>query len=231
MPPPPAPVGAVSKKKKWGLSSVFGSSEKHLPPVDEHTGYAGSSLKRTQSGNQPRPVDPATILDPKKAKKEAERQAREVEKQKREAAVERQKERARAVMQKREGAVKQGQDFELNASSSFEPSKLTNVNNLGAGSSANLGQTASGSRASLALPHPAGQSAVSVHSHESGGSQSVSIAALAQRDRMEMERDPLYGARHKARRRDDDLDHSRSSLDINSLKSRSALTIGTVDSE
>jgi meiosis induction protein kinase IME2/SME1 len=38
-------------------------------------------------------------------------------------------------------------------------------------------------------------------------------------------------SRHKARKRDGDDDHSVSSFDVNSLKSRSVLTVGTVDSE
>lgn len=220
VPPPIIPMAPepIGKKKKWGLSNVFGSSEKHLPPVVENVSSSSSSLKRTQSGSQP----PRVELDPKKAKKEAERLAREAEKQKRELAVQQQKERARAVMRKRDGVIDQGVDFEASASAILEPSRTDPRSTL-----------ASGSRVSLAQVHSrqASQSAPSIHSQESGRSQSVSIAALAQRDRMEMERDPLYASRHKARRRDDDLDHSRSSLDINSLRSRSALTIGTIDSE
>lgn len=132
------------KKKKWGLSSVFGGgggSDKSSEAA--HEDYPGtSSLKRTQSGSNPatrlamsqlpamstppnhspQASDSASIhapsvpvagsgsgqtaiLDPKKAKKEAERQARELEKAKREAAARAQKERARAVLQKREQLV------------------------------------------------------------------------------------------------------------------------------
>lgn len=71
--------------------------------------HSGSSLKRTPSERsihapeQPptQPIQPAASLDPKKAKKEAERLAKEAEKAKREAAQKAARDRARAVMQKR----------------------------------------------------------------------------------------------------------------------------------
>lgn len=74
-------------------------------------GTSGSSLKRTpsersmhapeQPPTQPQPQQPIMPLDPKKAKKEAERLAKEAEKAKREAATKAARDRARAVMQKR----------------------------------------------------------------------------------------------------------------------------------
>jgi len=72
-------------------------------------GNSGSSLKRTPSERsihapeQPptQPQQPTMPLDPKKAKKEAEKLAKEAEKAKREAATKAARERARAVMQKR----------------------------------------------------------------------------------------------------------------------------------
>jgi meiosis induction protein kinase IME2/SME1 len=106
-----------SKKKKWGLSSVFGGSHdktpSSLPSANIVPLTTNASMSRTQFGAKatdrfqsqvvlPTPqIDISTITDPKKAKKEAERQAKELEKAKREAAERAQKERARAVMQKR----------------------------------------------------------------------------------------------------------------------------------
>lgn len=282
-PPAAAPVASVGKKKKWGLSSVFGSSEKHLPVVDEGsvgTGYQGSSsssLKRTQSGNHPdaRIMPMATLIeDPKKAKKEAERQARELERAKREAAERAQKERARAVMRKREQLIEAKRATNSKAELEFgdsgfnlqaeAPSQLRAtpsqayippVHPQGSGSALQLGASATGSQHQLQhYPGmPASQSVSSVRSHESArshhsGHSQLSAAALAARDRME---DGLghglppgqaqgqghgphsvsRGNRHKARRRDDDDDHSMSSFDVNSLRSRSVLTVGTIDSE
>lgn len=70
------------------------------------TSQSGTSLKRTpseRSVHAPEPVAPAPTvpLDPKKAKKEAERLAKEAEKARRDAAQKAARDRARAVMQKR----------------------------------------------------------------------------------------------------------------------------------
>ncbi|GHJ89790.1 hypothetical protein NliqN6_6192 [Naganishia liquefaciens] len=106
-----------SKKKKWGLSSVFGGGHEKtsspLPSANIVPLTTNAPISRTQAGAKATDrfqsqvvlttpqVDISTITDPKKAKKEAERQAKELEKAKREAAERAQKERARAVMQKR----------------------------------------------------------------------------------------------------------------------------------
>lgn len=209
---------AISKKKKWGLSSVFGSSEKHLPPV--HETYSGSALKRTQSGNPA--VEPES-LDPKKAKKEAERQARELEKAKREAAVRAQQERARAVMRKREQI--EGQEMARTKNPELGASSLASA--LGPGQTyprEHHRQPVSASLTSI----PSGESTHALSSVMPGSSRHLSAANLGMRDPLE-DKDPAN--RYKARRRDGDGDHSVSSLDVNSLKSRSVLTVGTVDSE
>ena len=106
-----------SKKKKWGLSSVFGGGHDKtsapLPSANIVPLTTNAPISRTQAGSKATDrfqsqvvlttpqVDISTITDPKKAKKEAERQTKELEKAKREATERAQKERARAVMQKR----------------------------------------------------------------------------------------------------------------------------------
>ncbi|WVR06050.1 hypothetical protein IAU60_003078 [Kwoniella sp. DSM 27419] len=257
MPPPIEPtIGAAraeklavtGKKKKWGLSSVFGGADKsttELHTVSE-AGYAGSSLKRTQSGNRPpeRAQLSPVITDPKKAKKEAEKAAKEYEKAKREAAANLQKERARAVLQKRSQLIearnqthtKTELEFAsanvndpamsapknpLRQASGMVSASTTMVNKGLPGSSLDLREYAGG---------PGSTSLASVRSHESGqsGRSGLSAAALKAYDES-------HGVgRHKARRRDDDDDHSMSSFGQHSLMSRSVLTVGTtgtVDSD
>lgn len=109
-----------TKKKRWGLGSVFGSGShsndsKHshhhheqLASVGEEAAASTASvpLKRTQSvSNDPHLDTPAPPLDAKAAQKEAKRQAKQLELAKREAASAAAKERARAVMLKRERLV------------------------------------------------------------------------------------------------------------------------------
>nr|XP_019049431.1 CMGC/RCK/MAK protein kinase [Kwoniella bestiolae CBS 10118]OCF28361.1 CMGC/RCK/MAK protein kinase [Kwoniella bestiolae CBS 10118] len=243
---------AVSgKKKKWGLSSVFGGaadkgSTVDLTPVAEPN-YSGSSLKRTQSGNRPQDrmvVQPPTILDPKKAKKEAEKAAKEAEKAKREAAAALQKERARAVMQKRNQLIAAQNQSQNKAELEFASS---NVNESGTSSKSRQQQHPSTSSnyispssTSLAPGHnpsmsnlrnypnvPASSSMTSVRSHESAHSamsnrSGLSAAALKAYDDVHGE------GRHKARRRDDDDDHSMSSFGQGQY-SRSVLTVGTMN--
>lgn len=94
---------------KWGLGR-FGHADKvhQLPPVEENITSSNStpSLKRSSSADSrsieiPLPQE----FDPKKLKKEAERMAKEAEKQKRALAEKMQREQARAVMQKRNAIV------------------------------------------------------------------------------------------------------------------------------
>lgn len=122
--------GSKPKDGKSGrgwMASVFSNSSSNQQPPHNHPqqqplihppGYpasssasihssmpsSGTSLKRTPSERSVQdlaPPQPALPLDPKKAKKEAERIAKEAEKIKRDAAQKAARDRARAVMQKR----------------------------------------------------------------------------------------------------------------------------------
>ncbi|WVQ82745.1 hypothetical protein IAT38_004877 [Cryptococcus sp. DSM 104549] len=275
-------LGVTGKKKKWGLSSVFGGADKPsseqppLPTVDEH-GYSGSSLKRTQSGNrtadrQLAPPGSSANLgmssmsmgmssvslsgDPKKAKKEAERQAKELAKAQREAAAQKQKERARAVMQKRNQLVeargKSKTEMEYTSTNLVVEPEAPPLN------ASMLQPSIHASASTMKLGHhptpqqpqqqqvrdmkayassQASQSLQSVRSHDSGhsghsgrsGRSGLSHQALEAFDASHEE--GLEENRHKARRRAHDDDHSMSSFGQHSLRSRSVLTVGTVDSD
>ena len=239
----------TGKKKKWGLSNVFGGGDKRvssLASVDE-LGYHGSSpLKRTQSGTQPSQPAPPVIDDPKKAKKEAERAARELEKAKRDAMERAQKERSRAVLQKRNQLVEERRltntMSEIEFSGTFSnvpeaPRPAPVVQQPVSSTAAPHQQTAApdirgyrnmpGSVSAQSIrSHESYRSGHSIHSGHSQSQPILSAAALEHQGN-------VYDAagRHKARRRNEDDDHSMSSFDHNSLRSRSVLTIGTVDSE
>ena len=190
------------------------------------------------SNLQPLPRPPSD--DPKKAKKEAELARREADKAKREAMARKQKERARAVMMKRQQMVDEAvgsKDPQLEHHSGFTVAPESKPN-LGQGS---LGQHSPVSRLHQSSSrdlrqtsaHPMSQSATSVRSHESRRSAPQSLPSGHSQSHPSLPlREPLGPpSRHKARRRDEDDDHSMSSFDHNSLRSRSVLTVGTIDSE
>jgi len=207
------------------------------------------------------PVDatpPPLSDDPKKAKKEAAARAKELAMAQREATARAQQERARAVMQKRNQIVgdrvhgKSKANLEFGRATSgtsgptpdpggaIEQAAMSAASLHGryaaSGSSsrlapgpggANMGATASTpnfptQRTYASMPPSASLS--SIRSLDSGQSQSggnhLSAETLSRYD---------AGSRSKARRRNDDYDHSES--DHASLRNRSVLSIGTVDSE
>lgn len=273
MPGPPT----IGKKKKWGLSSVFGGGEKssstNLTSPSTMGFMSTTSLKRTQSGHNTSdrsPVDPspppsvvAVSDDPKKAKKEAAARAKELEMAKREAAARAQKERARAVMQKRNQllddrvANKSKADIEYGGDvhNPIAPTPAPQHN----ASTASL-HHASASSASLHRSHVPSRLAPTGH-HVSATASTPNFPSATQRtyasmppsaslssirsldsgrshpsqtgyDQLSAEKLAAYetGTRStKARRRENDYDHSES--DHASLRSRSVLTIGTIDSE
>ena len=280
MPPPIEPTvggarpqpATIGKKKKWGLSSVFGKDEREVPPpaAQHESHYANastSSLKRTPSGTQTSDraalaaaeasaasaaaAAAAAALDPKKAKKLAEQQRRELEKAKREAQERAYRERARAVTRKHDQLVSARQvtkakgDIEFGDSYSVIPEAAASTANLqqpimynalrqAQQSQANL-PAGSASSANLhrqyANIHPAASaSASSVRSLE-GQRGFPQLSAEALQAHQLDEYGPGPGSRHKARKRDEGDDHSSISGYDRGSKSRSVLTVGTIDSE
>lgn len=101
---------------KWGLGK-FANVDKvhHLPPVEENVTSSNStpSLKRSSSADSRSIEIPASHeLDPKKRKKEAERMAKEAEKQKRALVEKMHREQARAVVRKRNAMQAAGSNLE-----------------------------------------------------------------------------------------------------------------------
>ncbi len=249
-PSPFVPQQPTVKKKKWGLGSVFGhgSSSDHKQVVEAQASLL--SLKRTQSGSiadgraVPAAAPPPTNMDPRKAKKEAEKQAKELERAKREAAERAQKERARAVMQKRtvleQERKKAGAKTEFEWSSVEKPSAPsggpaggkglfglanTSVRSHGDGMRGHdegpaYGGSSDGSRSQSSL-----QQAPSVaHSRLSG----QSLQALQAQGSPLLEAAKANASRAKARRRDDDDDHSTSSI---ASSHHHMMSTATIDSE
>ncbi len=256
----------AGKKKKWGLSSVFGkdsdskaqSQSQTPPPIHEQYAASTLSLKRTQSGHiagdrrdfpEPSPNASPIILDPKKAKKEAERQAKELERAKRDAAERAQKERARAVMQKRNQL--QQERKVAGATTEFEWSSVESPRHAPPGvvptgkGMFGLGNISVRSHGE-ALSRPEAHVPTDAASSDGGQSQSSSRQAPSathsrlshqSMQALQAQGSPLYDPakadeyRAKARRRDDDDDHSTSSLSVNRFQSPSTMTVGTIDSE
>jgi meiosis induction protein kinase IME2/SME1 len=219
---------APPKKKKWGLSSVFGSNndskaDHSLVSVAEESSRSSVPLKRSQSISDR--ADSNTSLtsgemhhhsDPKLAAKEAKKQAKALEMAKREAAEKASRERARAVMMKRERMVEATAEH-YKSKASGQPSaggKPVSSNYLIPSSSSSLGlqSPSTASLSSRTAPPPARSSAASQR-------LPPNMAALASHQR------------HKSRRRDGDDDHSTSSLDTNSFRSPSVATFHSVDSD
>ena len=243
------------KTKTWGLFG--GGGDKTLPPVDEIADPSSSSmhtsLKRTQSGsttdsrslrdrepgqngfapslvvttgsNSTNGSDPPA--DPKKAKKDAVRAAKEDLKARRQAEAEVQRARARAVMQKRERLTNQGEDLDWRTL--VAPSPIGGA--PGAVPSIHLDKGKGRAR----QPPPSSMRRLPVNG---GGSQSESLKGLIPPVIRESEESDEYhamvssmsqgGRSAKARRRDTDDDHSMSSADMRSNRRQS---VATVDSD
>lgn len=212
--PVPSPTQVMSpkpmmpgKKKKWGLSSVFGGGDKHDSPtslsaVDERELSSSAGLKRTQSGHYAgeRSIAAPAALDPKQSKKLAEREKRELQKAKREAAERAQQERARAVLQKRSQLVGNhagATEFEYN--------------------DAGMAMPMASLRSPLGAPK-SNQSPISLASPRTHGVHPYGLDTYA-----------ADGGRNKARKTAEDDDHS--SIGRTSSHSRSLLSVGTVDSD
>jgi hypothetical protein len=217
-------LGFGKKSNKWPLSGMFGSVEKQaLPPVDElHVASSNStpSLKRTSSSSGSRSLElspihevPPRILDPKKVKKEAERMAREAEKQRRALAEKTHREQARAVMQKRNQALMQTDRDYLEWKYSANPNQNERVDDHLQSRQVGPIRAKSG--------------------HSSGGERSTATLNAAGGRYGDTTfagwRDNERSA--KARRRDLDDDHSMSSSDMASVSRMSMISFATVDSD
>ncbi|KZT44380.1 hypothetical protein SISSUDRAFT_11261 [Sistotremastrum suecicum HHB10207 ss-3] len=211
------------KKSKWGLASMFGHHEKihqqnPLPPVDELNVASSSStpsLKRTQSSStdsrslpEMSPTGPTPsvvvtpILDPKQVKEEAKRVQKEAEKQRRIMLQKKQRDQARAVMQKRSLVLQQtGTMTDLD----WIDRKRTGVE-----------RTEKGKQ-----PMYSYSSTIDAAGARFGGEGNPEPS------RRNPDQDEH---RHKARRRDLDDDHSIGSSDVQSSRV-SMISFATVDSD
>ncbi|TDL28428.1 kinase-like protein [Rickenella mellea] len=220
-------LGSLGFKKtsKWGISTMFSHGEKSqqnvLPPVDELNVASSSStpsLKRTQSSSTDSrslsELSPETedqmlkepIMDPKRRKEEAKRVAKEAEKSKRNLAVQRSREQARAVLQKRNQMIKQNTQ---RADLLWEPSIQAFVEPKP------KPRPGPGATASSSTLNAAG-------GRFGGGSQVGTDSEHHWRD---------TDHRNKARRRNMDDDHSMSSSDMQSVGRVSVISFATVDSD
>lgn len=254
-------LAASGKKKKWGISSVFSgnnsSKVEHAPPPAANiasSAFSANSLKRTQSGGNAADRAASTItlppgLDPKKAKKELERLAKEQEKElqmaKREAMARAQKERARAVMAKREQLVMQKQAVGDKSTVEWHtvPEQAIDAVSLKTNNTSNTSvQGATGQR----TPSVKSQSSQDVRTSRDPYAAAMAISAsrsqpavgaapsphlsqgtLAMHQQMlDLASPDMY--RLKARKRDEWDDHSLSSQGI---RNPSVYTVGTIDSE
>ncbi|OJA21511.1 hypothetical protein AZE42_05111 [Rhizopogon vesiculosus] len=227
------------KHSRWGLS-MFGHGEKvhqqSLPPVDEVPGSNSTpSLKRTQSTSsdspslaEMQPINGPPRKDAKAIKKEAERQLREAEKQRRAMAERTQREQARAVIQKRNQMYKhttsrnelewmwQTHANLLNPHQRGAPYEDIEKSKLSASGPIRQKET----QASAKVSSPTLNAASGRYINPIDGT-------LAPADRWGLRDERLA----KARRRDFDDDHSMSSSDVHSLSRMSAISFATVDSD
>lgn len=219
------PFGLGKKSSKWGLS-MFGHGDKGsqpLPPVQEvNIASAGStpSLKRTQSSStdsrslsdmsplQEAPLPP--VMDAKMRKKEAERIAREAEKQRRQLAQKMHRDQARAVMEKQKRLLN---DEAISGQYNWQYLSAH---------SAMMGAPPPPIRENGKQPVATG----SIRQTQSYGTASKTVKAaggifnLGESSRSDSQRVA------KARRREFDDDHSMSSSDIHSV-----ISFATVDSD
>jgi len=198
---------------KWGLGK-FGNADKvnPLPPVEENITSSNStpSLKRSSSADSRSIEIPAPHeFDPKKLKKEAERMAKEAEKQKRALAEKMQRDQARAVMQKRNALMQA-------ASSDLGWGYAIDTNPVGRLEAEKHMRGTTGSKRRAYGSHP----------DRGGGATTLNAAGGRYGEA------PFSGWRDernaKARRRDWDDDHSMSSSDLGRM---SVISFATVDSD
>ncbi|KAI0309379.1 kinase-like domain-containing protein [Amylostereum chailletii] len=214
-------LSGLRKQHKWG--GLFGHSEKPtqgpLAPVDEVQDHNPTSLKRSKSSStndSHSAVDVPSISepqrDPRKVKKEAERVAREAEKQRRALAEKNHREQARAVIEKRNLIQQQQGRSDIDWKWQHHAAL------------ANPHLVPEASPPPRFEPRDKGKSA-----HGGGPIRQISAsngfgpsAPYSWRAEERMA---------KARRREYDDDHSMSSSDVQSIGPMSAISFATVDSD
>jgi hypothetical protein len=237
-------LAATGKKKKWGLSSVFSSlndskADLQPPPAANIASsvFGNANLKRTQSGAPTADRIPSSQLDipagadPKKIKKEMEKQAKESEKQlqlaRRKAMEDAQKERARAVMAKRSQLV----ENRPNKQSEIEWATLSTID------SASM-RTSNTSQTSIPMPDgvksQSAQDLVSrrepyiVQTKTAGSRSQPSIqshhSSQYMPDKRQVDSSGPDAYRFKARKMEMGDDHT-------GYRNSSLLSVGTIDSE
>jgi len=254
----PQKSGILGFSKKWGLGSVFGHNEKptmqiqnSLPPVEEITFASRStpSLQRTPSSSSESrslpemspnapvtlshipPVPPVPPIDPKKLEKEQKRLAKEAEKEKHAAQQRLQRERAQAVMRKRQQIQQQ-----VSSRSEIEFQSVHSAMLAQPGGIERRKTKTSGPQRDTPskIPVPPGVAAASSYGGGSGygrreGNQSrvtPSTSGMLSPD------DNPYGPDHRLKRPRDDDDHSVSSQsDVHSAGRMSVISFVTVDSD
>lgn len=192
-PPPQQPVVQApppQKSRSWGFGSVFSGDKNNSAPSPLASHQEGSLTRTpsTASVNMAYELEgPRVHVDPKKAKKEAEKAAKEAEKLKREAIQLAARERARAVMKKKNQLMEAADPLHS------YPGQHSRTIPVDKGKARSADRTTSSSAAST---HGSMSSHKLPQIHEHTGRPSVA------------------DMRHKSRRRDDDDDvHSVSSVD------------------
>jgi hypothetical protein len=221
--------------RKWGRA-MFGHGDKSaLPPVEEmdvsQSAASNGGLHRSNSsstGGRSVPdvnalaaaaaAAPAGTQDPKKSKKEAERMAREAEKQRRALAEKTAREQARAVMQKRNQMAEAGRrnfdDNVMNFLPSLPEHDTLDTKGKRSASGVVRQQHVPAAASSPYAPPPAR------YASPPGGGERAQW------------RDPSDDRMNKARRLDWDNDaHTMSSSDVHSVSRLSAISFATVDSD
>lgn len=200
---------------KWGLGK-FGNGDKvhqQLPPVEENVASSNStpSLKRSSSADSRSIEIPAPQeFDPKKLKKEAERMAKEAEKQKRALAEKMQREQARAVMQKRSALMQA-------AASNLEWKYAINPNPVGRLEAEKPTRNTTGPERRTHASHQERERSATTLNAAGGRYGEAPFSGWRGDERFS-----------KARKRDWDDDHSMSSSDLGRM---SVISFATVDSD
>lgn len=252
----PQKSGILGFGKKWGLGSVFGHNEKPtmqiqnpLPPVEEITFASRStpSLQRTPSSssesrslpemspNAPvslSQVPPVPPIDPKKLEKEQKRLAKEAEKEKHAAQQRLQRERAQAVMRKRQQIQQQVAGRSELEFQSVHSAMLAQPGGIERRKTKTSGSQKDTPSKFTVPPGVAAASSYggSVYGRREGNqprvTPSTSGMPLLSPD------DNPYGHDHRFKRPRDDDDHSVSSQsDVHSAGRMSVISFVTVDSD